>query len=143
MRLHEQIPVLVLFENERDGVPDRDLERRDLAARGARPGGGTNAIDPAFEPAYQPLGSSAEAMGQVQQRSQPGQAEQPGARVSRPGLGAHHYGQCGQPAQDPVVTTFLLGLSWYVKYGTATRKVCGSLFAQCPGLCCEQSGLAR
>ena len=28
---------------ERDGVPDRDLERRDLAARGARPGGGTNA----------------------------------------------------------------------------------------------------
>src|SRR5438105_8446805 len=68
---------------------------------------------------------------------------QPGARVSRLGLGAHHRGQCGQPAQDPVVTTFLLGLSWYVKYGTATRKVCGSLFAQCPGLCCEQSGLAR
>src|SRR5207237_4294070 len=63
MRLHEQIPVLVLFENERDGVPDRDLERRDLAARGARPRGGTNAIDRAFEPAYQPLGSSAEAMG--------------------------------------------------------------------------------
>src|SRR5438105_15672650 len=63
MRLHEQIPVLVLFENERDGVPDRDLERRDLAARGARPGGGTNTIDRAFEPAYQPLGSSAEAMG--------------------------------------------------------------------------------
>src|SRR5207248_10894895 len=63
MRLHEQIPVLVLLENQRDGVPDRDLERRDLAARGARPGGGTNAIDRAVEPADQPLGSSAEAMG--------------------------------------------------------------------------------
>src|ERR1700751_4472851 len=62
MRLHKQIPVLVLFENERGGVPDRDLERGDLAARGARLGGGTNAIDRAFELGHQPLGSSAEAM---------------------------------------------------------------------------------